>query len=77
MSTRDRLNDMRGMLGALMILCGIAVLFNWWQLLSGRGYELDGIQAQIWLTALVLMGLMRRILRLVVEALDNKASKWS
>jgi len=38
---------------------------------------LDGIQAQIWLTALVLMGLMRRILRLVVEALDNKASKWS
>ena len=77
MSARDKLKDMRGMLAALMVLCGIAVLFNWWQLSSGRGYEMDWLQAQIWLTALVLLGLMRRVLRLVVEALDGKSSKWS
>jgi len=71
------LKDMRGMLAALMVLCGIAVLFNWWELGSGRGYVLDWLQIQIWLTALVLLGLMRRVLRLVVEALDDKKGKWN
>ena len=77
MSARDKLKGMREMLAALMVLCGIAVLVNWWQLLSDQGYELHWLQAQIWLTVLVLLGLMRRLVRLVIWALDDKASKWS